>query len=253
MWQGDHWFLIKHLVLKDFMTRYRNMSLGVLWSLLNPIVMMGILTFVFGSVFRQSTPNFALFVLTGMVPFNFFALATNTGTTSLLDNAGLVKRVAIPLEVVPFATVLSCCIHLGIQMLLLLAFALISGFPVTVFWLWLPLIWLLEIVFVCGVVLITSSMTVFVRDMRYLVESANTALFWLVPIFYPFSIIPERFQSLYQFNPIAALVLAMRHVVLEAKSPPASLIWKLTAVSLVAIVLGHLFFENMKRRFYEHL
>lgn len=253
MWQGDYRFLIKRLVLKDFTTRYRNMSLGVFWSLLNPLVMMGILTFVFGSVFQQGTPNFALFVLTGMVPFNFFVLATNTATTSLLDNAGLVKRVPIPLEIVPLATVLSACVHLGIQVVLLLAFAIISGFPVTIYWLWLPLIWALEILFVCGLVLVTSSVSVFVRDTRYLVESANTALFWLVPIFYPFSIIPERFQSLYQLNPIAALVLAMRNIVMEAKSPPMTLVWKLTAASLVAITLGHLFFRRLRYRFFEHL
>jgi ABC-type polysaccharide/polyol phosphate export permease len=187
------------------------------------------------------------------VPFNFFVYATNSGTTSLLDNAGLVKRVALPLEIVPLTAVLSACMHLAIQVLLLLAFALISGFAVTRYWLWLPLVWGLELLFVCGLVLITSSVNVFVRDTRYLVESANMALFWLVPIMYPDSIVPERFHSLYHYNPIAALVTAMRHTVMEAKSPPETLLWKLTAVSVAAFAIGHFFFRRLKDRFYGHL
>jgi ABC-type polysaccharide/polyol phosphate export permease len=192
-------------------------------------------------------------VLCGLVPFNFFVYATNSGTTSLLDNSSLVKRVALPLEVVPLASVLSACLHLAIQVALLLGFAVYSGFGVTRYWLWLPLVWTLEMMFVCGLVLITSSVNVFVRDTRYLVESANMALFWLVPIMYPEAIVPERFHSIYQYNLIAALVTAMRHTIMEAKSPPESLLWKLTAVSAVVFLLGHFFFRRLKDRFYGHL
>lgn len=253
MWHGDYRFLLKRLVLKDFTVRYRNMSLGVFWSLLNPLVMMGILTFVFGTVFKHSTPNFPLFVLCGLVPFNFFVVATNMGTTSLLDNAGLVKRVPVPLNVVPISTVISACIHFGIQVALLLSFALISGFTVTRYWLWLPVIFGLEILFVCGLVLITSSITVYVRDTRYLVESANSVLFWLVPIFYPLDIIPQQFRNVYQYNPMAAVVLAVQHIIMQMKSPPETLLWKLPAVSLAVFVVGYLFFSRLKSRFFEHL
>lgn len=253
MWHGDSGFLIKQLVMKDFAVRYRNMSLGVFWSLLNPLVMMVILTFVFGTVFRQSTPNFALFVLCGIIPFNFFAQATNIGTTSLLDNAGLVKRVPIPLELVPVATVLSGCIHFAIQIVLLLVFAVFSGFAVTRYWLWLPVIFGLEIVLVSGIVLVTSSINVFVRDARYFVESANTVLFWLVPIFYPLDIIPQEFRNIYQYNPMAAVVLAMQNIIMQMKSPPETLLWKLPVVSVAALLVGLLFFNRLKARFFEHL
>jgi ABC-type polysaccharide/polyol phosphate export permease len=253
MWRGDYLFLLKNLILKDFRVRYRNMSLGVLWSLLNPLVMLVVWNFVFTKIFTNPIRHFSLFILCGIVPFTFFTVAWSSGTTSLVDSAGLIKRVPIPREIVPIASVLSNCLHLAIQMSLLLVFVLASGVGVNVYWFFLPLIWALEIVFACGMALLFSAFNVYVRDTRYFVESSNLVLFWLVPIFYPFSLVPPRFKDLYQFNPIAALVLAMRDIVLEAKAPSHVLLIKLTLVSFLVLGTGLLGFRRLKPRFFDYL
>jgi homopolymeric O-antigen transport system permease protein len=250
MWRGDYFYLIENLIIKDFKIRYRNMSLGVFWSLLNPLVMMAVYYFIFTNIFTNNVqPDFAVFLLCGLVPYNFFTVAWLTGTTSIVDNAPLVKRVPVPREVIPITTVLSCCVHLVVQIALLLSIATYTGRGFNIHWLWLPVIWALEVVFVTGLALLSSSLNVFVRDTRYMVESANLVLIWLVPVFYPFSMIPDQYKLVYGLNP----VMSLRLIVYDAKPPVPATIWNLVAVSFTVLIIGLLVFRRMKPMFYEHI
>lgn len=253
MWRGDYLYLIENLVLKDFKIRYRNMSLGVLWSLLNPLVMMGVYFYVFTYIFKNNVPDFPLFLLCGIVPFSFFTVGWGTGTTSIVDNAGLIKRVPVPREVIPITTVLSCCIHLLVQVALLLTVAVISHRTWNVHWLWLAPLWGLEVLFVSGLALLTSAINVFIRDTRYVVESAMLVLLFLVPVFYSSDIVPAEYRPILDYNPVAAVVTSLRTIVYAGQSPSATTLWKLVAVSASIFLLGLLVFHRLKPRFYEHI
>jgi len=254
MYVRNYWFLLSNLVLRDFKIRYRNMSLGIFWSLLNPLVMMGVLTFVFTRIYpNPSTDNFHVFVLCGLVVFSFFSLGWQTGTISIHSNADLIKRVPMPRELLPVATVLANSLHFLIQLGLLIFLVLVAGYGVNIYWLLLPVIFVLEVVFVIGLCLITSALDVYFRDIRYVVESANTVLFWLVPIFYSFEIVPQEYRAVYQYNPVAAVVLACRSILIEAQMPPTPLLIKLPLVSVAFLVFGALLFSRLKPKFSDYL
>jgi lipopolysaccharide transport system permease protein len=252
VWSGEYSFVLRNLVLKDFRIRYRNMSLGVFWSLLNPLVMMGVLTFVFTKV--MPNPNVSpLFLLCGIVPFNFFTAAWSSGTSSIIENAGLIKRVPFPREIIPLASVFSNTLHLLIQIGLLLTLALMFGKGINIHWIWLPVVWGFEVVLLCGLALIFAGLNVYTRDTRYVVESACTLLFWLVPIVYTSPPGSEKFAFIYNYNPLAAVIFALRFILLEGIAPPMSLLWRLSVGSLLVLALGFAVFGRMKHRFYNYL
>jgi len=254
MYARNYWFLLRNLVLRDFKIRYRNMSLGILWSLLNPLVMMGVLTFIFTKIYtNQEVENFHVAVLSGLVVFSFFSLGWQSGTTSIQSNSSLIKRVPMPRELLPIATVLANSLHFLIQLGLLIVLVLVAGYGVNVYWLLLPAIFVLEVVFVIGLCLITSALDVYFRDVRYVVESANTVLFWLVPIFYSFAMVPPEYRAIYQYNPVAAVVLACRSILMESQLPPTPLLIKLPLVSFVFLGIGIVLFGRLKRRFADYL
>ncbi len=248
----DHLYILYTLITKDFKIRYRNMSLGIFWSLMNPLIMMVVLTYVFTKVFRQASHIYPLFLLMGLVPFNFFTLAWATGTNSILDNAALVKKVRFHREVIPISVVLGNVVHFLIQLVLLMLLILRFGGGFNRHWFWLPVIFGLEIVFACGMALAFSALDVYYRDTRYVVESANLVLFWLVPIIYPFEQVPSAYRWLL-LNPVAAVVHACRLIFLNGVAPPQTLLTKLALVSFGSLIAGFLIFSRMKKRFSDYL
>jgi len=253
MWTGDYFFLLRQLVQRDFRIRYRNMSLGVFWSLLNPLILMALYTYVFTRIFRNPVPHFNIHILSAIIPFNFFTIAWLSATTSILDNSGLIKRSPIRREIIPVAAVLSNVTHLVIQLGLLVIFVFGSGLRMNVYWLWLPVVWGLELVFLAGLGLASSAVHVFVRDMRYVVESANVILFWIVPIVYTFDMVPANMRDLYQFNPVAALILATHNIILDDRAPSPVLLSKLALVAFISLFAGWAVFRRAQVRFFEYL
>ncbi len=246
---GRRRYALWNLVLKDFRIRYRNMSLGVLWSLLNPLVMLGVLSFVMRFAAPQAGHRFfPVFILLGLVTFNFVSLSVSTGNVSLLENASLLRKVPFPRVLLPLSVVLSQVIHSAIQVLLVLGFAVAWRVPASPHLLWLPLIFGVEFAFVIGLVCLCASLNVYFRDMRYLVESGLTVYFWFSPVFYALDSVREHLPpalfALYVLNPLAGCIDAARDVVLEQHAPDPVALGTAAGVALLFLVAGFLVFAR---------
>ena len=251
---GAHRFALRNLVLKDFRVRYRNMSLGVIWSILNPLVMVGILVVVFTFIYPQrGQVYYPISVLLGLVSYNLFALCIPAATGAVVENAPLVKKVVFPRQILPISVVLSQSIQVLVQFGLVAVFLLLFRVPVTARFLWAPLIVGVLLLFVIGVGLACSALNVVFRDTRYTVESLLTVLFWLSPVFYPLTIVHETFPKwlfgLYILNPLAGGIEALRRVILQDLNPDGVSFAVAALVSLVTAILGFGLFSRFQRKF----
>lgn len=236
-------FALVNLVLKDFRIRYRNMSLGILWSVLNPLVMLGVLVFIFSYVYPNKViANFPIFVLLGLLGFNFFSMCVTGATNCIVDNQPLVKKTIFPRILLPLSVVLSQVIHMAIQIGLLICFLAIFRVPVTIHYLWLPVIFTIELVFCTGMALILSLLNVYYRDMLYLVQSGVTILFWFTPVFYSLTTVhqnlPRMFYGAYILNPIAGCIDSARKCMLNQCAPDTIALATAAVIALVSIVAG---------------
>lgn len=247
-------FVLEQLVVRDFKIRYRNMSLGLLWSLVNPLVMVAVYSFVMTNMFPNvNIKHFPLFALCGIICFNFFSLAWSQGTISVTANSFLMKRIPFPREIVPISVVLANGIHFLMQFALVLVFTLAGGLHVSASWLWLPVPILILMVSAVGLALLFSVADVFLRDTRYLVESACLVLFWLTPIFYSEKMVPVQYKALYMLSPITAAVVCLRQIVLEMRAPDIGPLVNGFASATFLLAIGFVVFDAAKRKFADHL
>ncbi|MGW8318110.1 MAG: ABC transporter permease [Candidatus Promineifilaceae bacterium] len=179
-------FLLANLVRRDLKVRYRNSVLGVLWSLLNPLLMMLVFSLIFAKLIpREDIRQYAVFFLVGLLPWNFFSGSLLGGTTSISENSSLVKKVYFPRELLPTASIFSNLVNFLIAFLVLLVLLFVSGLGLTVHALWLPPLLITQILFTLGLVLLFSSLNVFYRDIIMILDVILLAWFFLTPIIYP--------------------------------------------------------------------
>lgn len=251
-------FALRNLIAKDFRVRYRNMALGILWSVINPLVMLGILMFIFSYVHPSAgRPHFPVFLLLGLVGFNLFSRSVTQATVSVVENASLVKKVAFPRWLIPVAAIVSQLLDGMMMVGVLGAFILFSSVSLTTGILWLLPIYLVEVLFIFGVGLLVAALNVYYRDMRYLVESGLAILFWLTPIFYPleavYANLPRAVYGLYLLNPLAGCIHSARRVVLEASPPDGIALGVAAGTALAFCLVGAMAFRRLQRRFADYL
>lgn len=225
LWQ--HRQLVWQMSKREVLGRYRGSMMGLAWSLFNPIFMLLVYTFVFSVVFEtrwgvstdEGRGAFAVILFAGMVVHGLFAECVNRAPSLILNNTNYVKKVVFPLEILPWATLVSALFHTAISVLVLLLaeWVLMGGIPWTV--VLLPLVWLPFIGSIMGVSWLLASLGVYLRDVAQITGLVTTVLLFMSPVFYPLSRLPEKFQTWLLLNPLTFIIEQTRQVVVFGNLP----------------------------------
>ena len=242
-------FLIRQLISRDFKTKYKRSVLGILWSFLNPLLIMSVQYLVFSTIFKSNISNFALYLLTGIVCFNFFSEATSMSLVSIVGNASLITKVYVPKYIYPVTRVLSSGVNLLFSIVPLFGFMLLTGTPFRPALLLLPFGVLCLLMLCTGMGLLLSTSMVFFRDTQFLWNVVSMLWMYLTPIFYPVSIIPDQWLTLYKCNPLYHIIRFFRILIIDGVSPEPKAYLLCFLVSAVPLLIGVLIFRRNQDKF----
>lgn len=244
-------FLLSQLVSRDFKVKYKRSVLGVLWSLLYPLLTMSVMAIVFSNVFRFTSPgvNYLAYLMTGLVMFNYFTEASNLAMSSVVANFSLINKIYIPKYIFP----LSKCLFVGINFLLtLIPFYVVliaTGTGVNIFHVMLPYAFVCLFMFTLGMGFILSAVSVFLRDMFYIYGIIVMLWTYLTPIMYDIKLISEQLQPWLKLNPLYHYVNFVREIVLYGRIPQP-FTWATCAISsIVVLIIGVLVFKKTQDKF----
>lgn len=242
-------FLIKQLVSRDFKTRYKRSVLGVCWSLLNPLLMMTVQYVIFSQLFKSDIDNYVVYILSGMVVFNFFNEGVSVALVSIVGNAPLITKVYLPKYVYPVTRVLSSGINLLMSLIPLLIAVLLTGEDITRAYLMLPYIFICLVLFTMGMGMIMAAATTFFRDMQFLWGIMSMVWMYVTPLFYPISIVPKGLLLFFEANPMYHYVSAVRSVILSGVTPRPMEFAVCTVWAIAMLAVGCFIFKKTQDKF----
>ena len=236
--------LIANLVARDLKVRYRRSMLGLLWTMLQPLLYMLVLTLVFSSIFRFNVRNYPVYALSGILFWNFFSQSIVCSMNSLKGNAVLMQKLPIPHLVFPVATVISGLVNLILALVPLFAILIVTGQPLRPSLFFLPVAILLAALFTLGAGMLLSPLAVFFSDTVELVGVMLTLMMYMTPIFYPMSIVPKKMEWVIRYSPIRSILEVFRDPIYYGKIPPLSHLAVATSVTVVIVALGYWVFRR---------
>lgn len=237
--------LLYELVARDIKTKYRRSVLGVLWTILNPLFMMIILSIVFSNFFKFKIENYSLYILSGQVLFNFFNEATSTAMSAILLNAPLIKKVYVPKYMFVLSRILSCAVNImaSFSALILVMIITRAELHYTVLLAVIPIASV--VIFSLGVGLILAALAVKFRDVVHLYSVLMTAVLYLTPVIYPMSMLPQWVKSIVLMNPLTSIIEMFRAVVLYNTMPNGFSVAMTILPSALSLVIGlYIFYKN---------
>jgi lipopolysaccharide transport system permease protein len=251
--------LIFSLTKKELKVKYRGSFLGFFWSLINPLLTMLVYTFVFSFVMRLGVKDYAVFLISALLSWNFLANSVSYGANCIVANSNLVNKIYFPREIIPFSVVFANLFNFLLEMTSLMIVLTILGYKFYMFLYWLPVLIIAEFFLVAGLTLLVSAVNVFFRDLSHLINIIIMVWFFGTPIIYPLNMVPPRFQVILRFNPMTTITSMYRNMFYHVKYPDG-LLWPnwfmiVTNVGVILFIffLGYFLFKRLEPRFAEEI
>lgn len=246
--------MIFSLVRKDLRGRYKGSFLGFLWTFINPLLQLIVYNLVFSIILRSDIEQFYVFFFVGIIPWNFFAVCLSAGSACILTEKSLVTKIYFPREVIPISFVTSAFVNMLYCFVVVFLVVFVSGRTINIVaCLYLPVIMLIEYVMALGITMLSSSATVYFRDLQYVLGIIAMAWQFLTPIAYSLSIVPDSLQTLFLLNPMTPIVTAYQEILYHGQIPHMYTLVHASVFGGVILILGYFTFGILKKRFVEEL
>lgn len=250
----DYRQLLKSNVQKEIRGKYKGSFLGVLWSFINPLLQVLVYAIVFPFIMKNTQENYVVFLIIGILPWTWFITAINQGTSCVLANAGIIKKVYFPREILPISIVTSGMINFLISCIVIFLFLIFSGIGISWYVLFLPIIVIIQFIFTLGILFMTSSIDVYIRDAEYIIAFIVNMLFYATPILYS----PDIFQNtpiswLFKINPLAGIINSYRDILFYKTMPNLGSLIFVFVISIILLLLGIAVFRKLEKGFAEEV
>ena len=246
--------MIFSLVKRELRGKYKASFLGFLWSFINPLFQLVVYTIVFSFIMRSGIENFAIFLFVGLIPWNFFSMSVSNGAACVINQQNLVKKIYFPRLVLPISYVTSMFVNMLLTFIVIFAVLIFSRHGINIYAIqFLPLVMIIEYILALGFCMLVSSITVYFRDLEYILGIVNMAWMYLTPILYTTDMIPEELRVIFDLNPMTPVVLAYQQILYYKQPPELETLMHAAVVGLVIFGLGVFVFEKIQRKFVEEL
>ena len=244
---------LKTSIQKEFRGKYKKSFLGVLWSFISPLCQLLIYAIVFPFILKNNIQNYTVFLIVALMPWTFFNGTIVQSAACIVNNAGIVKKVYFPREILPISIVTSNLINFLITQIIVVFALLISGIGIGKSIIAFPIIVLLQYIFQLGLAFIFSAITVFIRDVEYIINIFMMLMFYLCPIVYNADMIPEYFLKFFKLNPMFHIISYYRTILYDKEIPNFLEIGKLFVICFIILIVGYELFKKLQKRFAEEL
>lgn len=245
--------LLRELVARDLKVRYKRSILGFAWALVTPLMFLSVFYFVFQVALSFDIPRFGPFAFTGMLAYGWFQSSVSQAAVAITNSRELIRWPGFAAAVLPVVTVMTNLIHFLLALPLLMIFLLFDGTGLTSVVLLLPVVISIQFILTLALGYLVAAGNVLFRDIEHLVTVVLQLLFFLTPVIYDASMVPERYRSLYELNPMVHLIEAYRAILLDGAWPSGLDLLTLGVLATVLLIVGHKVFDKLSNRFVEEL